>query len=333
MLMGGYVLFFGPRVYECSATYVVVAPNTPSDREMERDKSLAKLNSDNPYIRGTESGLIVKVVVARMSGQPTQLDMKAAGLSTDYSVAQSAESTMTVLISAFADTPERAFATRQWLLDDLGRQLRDLQKVNGADDRFLFTALPVDVTREPVEKVSSRLRSLIVTLAAGAILVMGVVSVAAAIDRRRKDVLQVPSRTSTESASTKTPGSGPATRTRGVTPSSGSTRLHLTPSLPDQNTVELSPDIGSYDPPPRSTSQESTDISTESATTKKPGSGPATRTNGVTPSSGSTGLHLTPPLPDQNTAELTLDIDSYDLPPWSTSQESTDGSMKETHAS
>ena len=93
---------------------------------------------------------------------------------------------MTVVISAFANTPEGALATRQWLLDDLGRQLHDLQKVNGADDRFLFTALPVDVAREPVEKVSSRLRSLIVTLGAGAILVMGVVSVAAALDRRRK---------------------------------------------------------------------------------------------------------------------------------------------------
>ena len=87
LMMAGYVLFFGPRIYESSATYVVVNPNTPSDREMQRDKRLAKLNSDNPYIRATESGLIVKVLVAKMSAQSTQLDMEAAGLSTDYTVA------------------------------------------------------------------------------------------------------------------------------------------------------------------------------------------------------------------------------------------------------
>jgi hypothetical protein len=259
LMMAGYVLFFGPRTYESSATYVVVDPNMPSEREMDRDKRLAKLNSDNPYIRGPESGLIVKVLVAKMSAASTQLDMEAAGLSTDYSVAQSAQSTMTVVISGFADTPEGAVATRQWLLDDLGRQLHHLQKVNGADDRYLFTALPVDVAREPVEKVSSRLRLLIVTLGAGAILVMGVVSVAAAMDRRRKDVPQVPSSTSTESATTKSPDSRPATRTNGVTPSSGNTRLHLTPFLPDQKTAELPPHIGSYDPPPWSTPQEPTD--------------------------------------------------------------------------
>jgi capsular polysaccharide biosynthesis protein len=212
LMMAGYVLFFGPRTYESSATYVVVNPDAPSEGEMQRDKRLDKLNSDNPYIRSTESGLIVKVLVARMSAQSTQLDMEAAGLSTDYAVAQSAESTSTVVISAFADTPEGAVATRQWLLHDLGRQLYDLQKVNGADDRFLFTALPVDVTREPVEKVSRRLRSLIVTLGAGAILVMGVLSVAAALDRRRRMVPHLLDGPSTESTATIQPESPPAAR-------------------------------------------------------------------------------------------------------------------------
>ena len=88
LMMAGYVLFFGPHIYESSATYVVVDPDLPTDREMELDKRLAKLNSDNPYIRATESGLIVKVVITKMSAQSTQLDIEAAGHSTDYTVAQ-----------------------------------------------------------------------------------------------------------------------------------------------------------------------------------------------------------------------------------------------------
>jgi capsular polysaccharide biosynthesis protein len=237
ILIAGYMFFFGPRVYESSATYVVANPNTPSDSEMQRNKRLAKLNSDNPYLRAAESGLIVKVLVARMSGQSTQIEMEAAGLSTDYTVAQSPQSTMTVVISAAANTPERALATRQWLLDDLRRQLHDLQKVNGADDRYLFTALPVDVTSEPVEKVSSRLRSLIVTLGAGAILVMGVMSVAHALDRRDRASLRDPD--ATAESSTASPVSPPEPRRNGAAPSNGRSRPEPAALSTDPDTVEL----------------------------------------------------------------------------------------------
>jgi hypothetical protein len=242
-MMAGYVLFFGPRTYECSATYVLVNPNTPSEGEIQRDprlaKRLAKLNRDNPYLRAMESGLIVKVLVAKMSGQSTQISMEAAGLSTDYTVAQSAESPSTVVISAAANTPERALATRHWLLDDLALQLHDLQKVNGADDLYLFTALPVDVTREPVEKVSSRLRSLIVALAAGAILVMGVVSVAAALDRRKRVPSDLPAHAvSTESATTRLELPS-APRSNGAAPPRDSSRPEPTLVSTVPNAVEL----------------------------------------------------------------------------------------------
>ena len=74
----------------------------------------------------------------------------------------------------------------------MSRQLYDLQKVNGADDRYPVHGAPGGCGEEPVEKVSSRLRSLIVILGAGAILVMGVVSVAAALDRRRHGAPHLP---------------------------------------------------------------------------------------------------------------------------------------------
>ena len=59
---------------------------------------------------------------------------------------------MTVVITAFADTPEGAVAADNGSKMISDRQLHDLQKVNDDDDRFLFTALPVDLAREPVQK-------------------------------------------------------------------------------------------------------------------------------------------------------------------------------------
>jgi hypothetical protein len=239
--MAFYVVFFGPRTYESSAIYVVVHPDTPTDLELQRSKRLSKLNSDNPYLRAADPGLITQVIVAKMSAQSTEQDLEAAGLSTEYSVAVSPQSDMTVIVSAFASTPEGAIATRQWLLDSLSRELYGLQKINGADDRFLFVALPVDMSSEPVEKISSRLRSLIVVLVAGAILVMGVVSVGAAFDRRHRPESHVEDRTFTASATTIRPESRPANSSNGVVPSIELARLHPAgpaeawPLLPDQN--------------------------------------------------------------------------------------------------
>ena len=79
LMMAGYVVFFGPRTYESSAIYVVADPDTPSEREMQRDKRLAKLNSDNPYLRAADPALIVQVLVAKMSAQSTRTGPGSSG--------------------------------------------------------------------------------------------------------------------------------------------------------------------------------------------------------------------------------------------------------------
>lgn len=186
VLLGAcYVLFFGPRVYEASATYVLVNPQVPTADQMDRDARLARLDSDNPYLRASDPSLIVQVMIARLSADVTAEALVDAGLGPDYTVAQSAGNGLILVITGTSGTPGKALATTRWLSDQLQQQLRTVQKVNGADDLYLFTALPVDVDSGATEKLSSRLRSLILVAIGGAVLLFGAVSAGTALESAR----------------------------------------------------------------------------------------------------------------------------------------------------
>ena len=185
LALAGYVFILGPRAYEATSISVVIGPDIPTDRELERYPKLSQLNSDNPYLRGSDQSLIVSASIARLSGQDVADQLEAAGLSTDYTIAPSPSNQMTVVVTAVGDSPEVAMATREWLDARLRTELHDLQTVNGADERYMFTIIPVDVMAEAKEKISSRIRKLIIVMAAGVMLVLGVTSVAESVESRR----------------------------------------------------------------------------------------------------------------------------------------------------
>lgn len=189
LLAVGYVALFGPRTYESSATFVIVSPNVPTDRQLETNSRLAKLNSNNPYLRSDDQSLIVKILIAKMSAQATQDQLKQAGLSTDYTFEQSALSQMTMIITTSAPTAQGSEDSRQALITIFEQELVALQKVNGADDTYLFTALPVDLSVTPTLKTSSLLRSVILVFAGGCVLLIGVVSLGVGLERRRSEQL------------------------------------------------------------------------------------------------------------------------------------------------
>ena len=82
-------------------------------------------------------------------------------------------------------------------MEFLGTQLvdilKDVQTANGADERYLISAIEVDASENAVEKVSSRLRTVVVVTAGGLVLFFAVMSLAQAREnaaRRRRTVVQ-----------------------------------------------------------------------------------------------------------------------------------------------
>ncbi|WP_454048569.1 hypothetical protein [Cellulomonas sp. Marseille-Q8402] len=172
-----YVYQFAPRSYETTATYALVNPAVPTSEELERDPGLAALNGDNPYLRSADTNLIADAVIARLTASSTVETLEAAGIGTDYGVGPGVGGNGFVVdITGVGPTPEDAIATTTAVGAVLETELRALQKVNGADDRYLFVPLLLAGPEGATEQFSSRLRAVIMVLLAGAVLVFAAAS-------------------------------------------------------------------------------------------------------------------------------------------------------------
>jgi capsular polysaccharide biosynthesis protein len=179
-----YVYSFAPRSYEARATYAIVNPKIPSASDLEREPQLLDLNSDNPYLRSSDSSLIAQVVATRLKDDSTGDALVRQSLSTDYSVERPPNSFL-IDVSAVSENKETATATVRALGTRMEEDLRQIQLVNGAADRFLFTSLLVTSPDNATELFSSRLRSLIVVVVGGLVLTFGAVSAARALETAR----------------------------------------------------------------------------------------------------------------------------------------------------
>jgi hypothetical protein len=184
-----YVYLFAPRTYEATVSYALAAPDLPSNFELERDPALGKINGDNPYLRSADSSLLSQVVIAKLS-DPAYVDqLRQSGLGAEFKVAPVASLGMgLVTVSASADSKEAAVTTAQYIGDAFTAKLKEVQRVYGADDRYLYSPILVRGPGPAQELFSNRLRSLIMVGIAGAVLLFGTVSVAQSVVIRRQRI-------------------------------------------------------------------------------------------------------------------------------------------------
>lgn len=190
-----YVYFFAPRTYEATISFALTAPNLPSAAELERTPELAKINGDNPYLRSADSSLLTQVVIAKLSDPAYAAELKESGLEGDYKIAPVASLGMgLVTVSATADSKQVAVKTAQFIGDGFTAKLSEVQRIFGANDRYLYSPILVRGPGPAQELFSNRLRSLIMVGIAGAVLLFGTVSLAqsAAIRRQRLRTTAVP---------------------------------------------------------------------------------------------------------------------------------------------
>jgi hypothetical protein len=178
-----YIFQFAPRSYETSSTYAMINPDIPTQLDIAKNPKLEKLNSKNPYLRSSDPSLIVQVLLTRLNDSSMADRLKEQGLSSDYTVSRGVGGINGFLvdITSVADTPENSFATNRALGSMLEKDLREAQKVNGADDSYLFSSILVAPPDKATEQFSSRLRSLIAVFLTGVVLMFGAVSIARSV--------------------------------------------------------------------------------------------------------------------------------------------------------
>lgn len=182
-----YVMFFAQRSYQATMTYALITPKVPTALEVENDPKLAKANTDNPYLRSPDSTLLSQVLITKLGAQETGASLEKQGLGTEYTVAQASSfgSGMLLQLSASGTSPQQAVDTAMALGKQLTTTLHDVQKINGADESYLYSALAVDGPGQAKEIFSSRLRTLIIVAVAGVLLLFGAVSIARSLERAR----------------------------------------------------------------------------------------------------------------------------------------------------
>lgn len=187
MVAAVLVFAYGPRDYESTSSYAVVNPNVPTNAEIAADPALAKLNSNNPYLRSSDPSLITGVVMAQLNAPSTVDEFKSRGLGSDFTVAPSVTgSGFIATITASGNTPAQSVATTNALGTLFTSTLREIQVVDGADDRYLYTAIEASAPDRATEKIASRLRTVIVVVVLGVILIFGAVSLGSALTARRE---------------------------------------------------------------------------------------------------------------------------------------------------
>lgn len=234
-----YIAFGIPPEYESKAQYVLInPPPPPTDAQIERDPKLAALNTNNPFLRLPNPSVVVDVVAQRVSGDDVRRSLVEQGADEEYLVTPTnAIGAGTVLdITGTGHSAEQATRTLTLVAARMNDELREMQKVDGADDRYLIQALPINPPTDPVRKVTSTMRSLIGVTGAGVVLLFALLSIAEAMGpRRARPVSPVPpaapappAGSGSSSRSPATPASNPAP------PTSPSPDNELTVILPWQ---------------------------------------------------------------------------------------------------
>jgi hypothetical protein len=198
LALGGdlFIAFGIPPVYESQAQYVLISPPPlPSDTQIEKNPSLGKLNTNNPYLRLPSPSVVVAVLAERVSGDNVRAQLKAAGADKNYTIGatNAIGSGVVIVINGTGQSTGQTNKTLELVAARMKSELHDMQTINGADDRYLYQALPINPPTTPLRKVTGPLRSLIAVTAAGVVLLFALISIAEAIGpRRTKPVTGVP---------------------------------------------------------------------------------------------------------------------------------------------
>jgi hypothetical protein len=178
-------LFFGPRAYQATASYAMITPSLPSAIEIESSPALGAA-TDNPYLRSADPTLVLQVGKTRLSSEESVRTLQSEGLSTDFVVGSGLSTSAQILtITANAESPEVAVRSAQRLGEILDDQIRQVQLVNGASERYLITVQTINEATGAAERVSSRLRNAAVAGIGGVVLLIAAVATARVLDERR----------------------------------------------------------------------------------------------------------------------------------------------------
>ena len=180
-----YVFIAVPRVYESQTSLVILSPPSPlTSEDIAADPTLATVKSDNPYSR-LDNRSVVEIVTEHLADPAARNNMLAAGASGEFSI-DASRAPGIADIKATGSSARESERTALAAQREFSNQLRELQKQQGIDDRYLIRVIDLGSPSHGTWKLSSTLRIAVGVLAAGLLTLVLALSIAEALSDSRQ---------------------------------------------------------------------------------------------------------------------------------------------------
>jgi hypothetical protein len=183
-----YVTVLKPKVYQAQASYILINPPAPpSTQQIQQDPALAKLHTDNPYVRFSDLSIVVQLLTQAMSTVDTQQQLAAQGVAPGWTVGPSTQIGFSPIFQVTASAPSPAEATKSARLVSNATTglLNTLQARDQVSPGYQITALQLQSPNQATLQVSSLLRTVVAVLAVGIIMLFIAVSTASGLEEHR----------------------------------------------------------------------------------------------------------------------------------------------------
>lgn len=184
-----YTFALKKPVYHATSSYILIAPpGPPTADQINRDPALARIHTDNPYVRFGDLGVIVEVLTQSLGTDQERAALLKTGADPRYTVGPSTDLTTTapiVDVTGVGTTPAQAIRSADVVGNAISAKLGQMQSAQGVDQHYWITALQVTVPDHAQLQVSGRLRTLVAVIAVGVIVLFVLVSTLNALEERR----------------------------------------------------------------------------------------------------------------------------------------------------
>ncbi|HWF51146.1 MAG TPA: Wzz/FepE/Etk N-terminal domain-containing protein [Solirubrobacteraceae bacterium] len=184
-----YTTVIKPKVYQAQASYLLIPPpQAPTPQQIAAHPALAKVNTNNPYVRFNDLTVIVSLLAQTETSNTTRNQLVAQGADPNYQIGPNVQfgTDPIIQITGSGPTPAAAIKSATVVGKSTIQMLTTLQAQQGVNSTYMISALPLTAPSGATLQVSSLLRTAVSVLALGVIVLFIVVSTLSGIEERRE---------------------------------------------------------------------------------------------------------------------------------------------------
>lgn len=180
-----YVLVIKPPAYQAQGSVLLINPPVPTSSEVNADPK----GTSNPYVNYNNLTIVADILMNLVSSSTEQAGIVRAGANPNYQVQLSADVGTPPILAVTGTGPTAAVAilSSNLVIKAIETDLAQMQERQGVESKFRITTEQIVVPNQATATISSKLRTLVIVIVGGVLLLLVSVSVSETIERHRQD--------------------------------------------------------------------------------------------------------------------------------------------------